>query len=306
MDINYFNSTRILDGGMGQELLRKGLKPKGTLWSAHALIDENFHQLVVDTHLDFINAGADVIVTNTFTTRRIRMQQNQVGHQFNFANEKAGELALKAKKASKKNILIAGSLPAQNDTYLPDERDKNIIEKDFSDQANLLKPFVDFFYLDVLSSIKEVEIALNVAEKINLPVLVGLHIRENGKLSSQETITSVFEKCKSKNWLGLITACTSPEITEIVADEIKELKIPFGFKANLWKKQPLPVGEIVTFDEDGFGENPVDVLGSRDDITGEKFYDFSKRMVDKGATILGGCCETKPFHINAISKLKQI
>ena len=109
-----------------------------------------------------------------------------------------GELDLKAKKASKKNILIAGSLPAQNDTYLPDERDKNIIEKDFSDQANLLKPFIDFFYLDVLSSIKEVEIALNVVEKINLPVLVGLHIRENGKLSSQETITSVFEKCKSK------------------------------------------------------------------------------------------------------------
>ena len=43
---------------MGQELLNKGMKPKGTLWSAHALIDKNCHQLVVDTHLDFINAGA--------------------------------------------------------------------------------------------------------------------------------------------------------------------------------------------------------------------------------------------------------
>ena len=197
-------------------------------------------------------------------------------------------------------------MPAQNDTYLPDERDKNLITKDFYDQATLLKPFVDFFYLDVLSSIREVEIALNVVEKMNLPVLVGLHIRENGSLSSKETITNVFEKCNGKSWLGLITACTSPEITEKVADEIKELKIPFGFKANLWKKQPLPVGEIVTFDKDGFGENPVDVLGSRDDITGKKFYDFSKKMIDKGATILGGCCETKPYHINAISKLKHL
>jgi len=169
-----------------------------------------------------------------------------------------------------------------------------------------LKPFIDFFYLDVLSSIREVKIALSVVEKINLPVLVGLHIRENGKLASGETITNVFEKCKSKSWLGLITACTSPEITENVADEIKELKIPFGFKANLWKKQPLPVGEIVTFDKAGFGANPVDVLGTRDEITGEKFCDFSKMMVDKGATILGGCCETKPSHINAISKLKHI
>ena len=87
---------------------------------------------------------------------------------------------------------------------------------------------------------------------------------------------------------------------------MNDLKIPFGFKANLWKKQPLPVGEIVSFDEDGFGENPVDVLGTRNDITDAKFYDFSKRMVSKGATILGGCCETKPSHINAISKLKHV
>ena len=53
-----------------------------------------------------------------------------------------------------------------------------------------------------------------------------------------------------------------------------------------------------------FGQNPVDVLGSRKNITGEKFCDFSKKMTDKGATILGGCCETKPSHIKAISKLK--
>ena len=306
MNKDYFSKVRILDGGMGQTLLEKGLKAKGSFWSATALIDKKYHQLVIDTHLDFIKSGADVIVTNNFSARRSRTISNNVEEYFEYANEKAGELALKAKEASKKDILIAGSLPAQNDTYLPDERDWSLIKKDFSDQANLLKPFVDFFYLDVLSSIREVEIALNVVEKINLPVLVGLHIRENGTLSSKETITNVFEKCKGKNWLGLITACTSPEITEKVTDEIKELKIPFGFKVNLWKKQPLPVGEIVTFDKDGFGENPVDVLGTRDEITSEKFYDFSKRMVNKGATILGGCCETKPSHINAIAKLKQI
>ncbi len=304
MNKDYFSKIRILDGGMGQTLLEKGLKAKGSFWSATALIDEKYHQLVIDTHLDFIKSGADVIVTNNFSARRSRTISNNVEEHFEYANTKAGELAQKAKEASKKNILIAGSLPAQNDTYLPDERDKKVIEKDFSDQADFLKPFVDFFYLDVLSSIREVEIALNVVEKMNLPVLVGLHIRENGKLSSHETITNVFEKCKSKSWLGLIAACTSPEIIENVADEIKELKIPFGFKANLWKKQPLPVGEIVTFDKDGFGENPVDVLGTRDDFTSQKFYDFSKKMIDKGATILGGCCETKPSHIEAISKLK--
>ena len=306
MDNNYFSKVRILDGGMGQTLLEKGLKAKGSLWSATALIEKKYHQLVIDTHLDFINAGADVIVTNNFSARRSRTLQNNVDEHFNYANQKAGELALKAKEVSKKNILIAGSLPAQFDTYVPDERDQNLIKKDFYDQANLLKPFIDFFYLDVLSSIREIEIALNVVEKMNFPVLIGMHIRENGKLPSGETITKMVETCKSENWLGLIASCVSPEIIENTIDEIKTFKIAFGFKANLWKEQPLPVGEIVRIDAAGFGQNPVDVLGSRFDFTGNKFCDFSQRMVNKGATILGRCCEIKPSHINAISTLKQI
>ena len=289
-------------------LLLKGLKTKGSLWSASALIEKKYHQLVIDTHLDFINSGADVIVTNNFSARRKRMIDNNVEEHFNFANEKAGELALKAKKVSKKNILIAGSLPAQYNTYIPDERDKDLIKKNLYDQAVLLKPFVDFFYLDVLSSIREVEIALNVIERMNLPVLVGVHIKKHSKLPSGESITEMVKKCKSKNWLGLVAACVSPEIIENAIDEIKTLKMPFGFKANLWKEEePLPAHNIIQVDQDyGFGSNPADVLGSRSDFTDNKFCDFSKRMLDKGATILGGCCETKPSHISAISKLKQI
>ena len=306
MNKDYFSKVRILDGGMGQTLLERGLKAKGSFWSATALIDEKYHQLVIDTHLDFIKSGADIIVTNNFSARRKRMIDNKVEEQFDYANEKAGELALKAKEISKKNVLVAGSLPAQNNTYILDDRDKNLIKKDFLDQANLLKPFVDFFYLDVLSSIREVEIALNVVEKINLPVLVGIHIKKNGKLPSGESITEMVKECKSKKWLGLVAACVSPEIIENTVGEIKTLEIPFGFKANLWKEEPLPVHKIVKINkDDGFGENPVDVLGSRTDFTDEVFCNFSKKMVSEGATILGGCCETKPSHISAIAKLKQ-
>ncbi len=117
MDINYFSKTRILDGGMGQELLKRGLKPQGTLWSAAALIEKKYHQLVIDTHLDFINAGADVIVTTTFTARRIRLIQNKCEEHFEYVNTKAVELALKARDISKKNILVAGGLPNQYQTY---------------------------------------------------------------------------------------------------------------------------------------------------------------------------------------------
>ena len=228
MNLSYFSKVRILDGGMGQHMISKGLKPKGSLWSGTALIDKKYHQMVVDAHLDFINSGADVIVTNNFSGRRVRMAQNNVEDLFNYANKKAGELALKAKEISKKNILIAGSLPAQNNTYVLDEREKKIIEKGFYDQAKLIKPFIDFFYLDVMCGSKECEIALNVTEKFNLPVLIGLHIKKNGRLPSDENITEVVKKCKSNNLLGIILACVSPEIVESAANEMKDLKIPFG------------------------------------------------------------------------------
>ena len=83
MNKDYFSKVRILDGGMGQTLLEKGLKAKGSFWSATALIDKKYHQLVIDTHLDFIKSGADVIVTNNFSARRKRMIDNEVEDQFN-------------------------------------------------------------------------------------------------------------------------------------------------------------------------------------------------------------------------------
>ncbi len=307
IDKNFFKKIRILDGGMGQELLARGLKSKGTLWSASSLIEKKFHQLVVDTHLSFINAGADVILTNSFTTRRVRMEQNQVSNLFNFANQKAGELAVKAKEISKKNILIAGSLPAQNDTYQVDKREKSIIEKNFLDQANIITEYIDFFYLDVISSGREVEIALKVIEKLNKPVLVGLHVKKDGKLPSGETITQVVNKYKNNNWLGVITACVSLEIIEKTCDELKKINLPFGFKANLWGvEEPLPVHAFNKAKFDEIGKNPNKTLGKRDDVTGKVFCEFSKKIIKNGATILGGCCETNSSHIEEISKLKFI
>jgi homocysteine S-methyltransferase len=305
MDRNFFKTTKILDGGMGQELLAKGLVSKGTLWSASGLIEEKNHQLVIDTHLEFINAGADVIVTNSFSTRRVRMQQNKVLNLFNFANQKAGELAVKAKEISKKNVLIAGSLPAQNDTYQVDNREREMIEKDFFDQASILAPYIDFFYLDVISSGIELELALNVIKDLNKPVLVGLHIKKDGKLPSKETITEVVKKYKDDNWLGFVAACVSLEIIEKTIHENSKLDIPFGFKANLWgKEEPLPLKNFNTAQFNEMGTNPNIAMGTRKDITGKIFYEFSKKIMKKGATILGGCCETNPDHIKEISKLK--
>jgi len=303
MNINYFSKVRILDGGMGQHLLAKGLKPKGTLWSATALIDKKYHQLIVDAHLDFIKSGAEVITTNNFSARRQRMIQNNVEEHFNYANEKAGELALKAKEVSKKNILVAGSLPAQNNTYISDDRDKNLIKKNFYDQAKLLKKGIDFFYLDVMSSGLECEFALKAIESYNLPVLVGIHLRDNGKLPSGEKIIDIFKKYKNKNWIGIIMACISPGAYELVINDLQKIDIPYGFKINAFKK--IPEGyTVASKDQWGDAGNPNTVLGKNTDLNESKFYEYAKKFKENGATILGGCCEIRPSHIKEISKLK--
>ena len=304
MDKDFFKKTRILDGGMGQELLHKGLKPKGTLWSAHALIDEDCHQLVIDTHLDFINAGAEVIVTSTFTARRNRLIQNDCEKYFEKINIKAVELAQKARDMSKKDILIAGGLPNQKQTYTADlGKDLDTIEKNFCDQAKMLRNGIDFYYLDVMSSGLECEIALKAIESFNLPVLVGVHLRDNGQLPSGEKIENIVKKYKNKNWLGIIMACISPKAYEVVANDLKKIDIAYGFKLNAFKK--IPIGYTVA-SKDAWGNagNPNTVLGTNTDLNESRFYEYAKKFMENGATILGGCCEIRPSHIKEISKLK--
>ena len=95
MDINFFKQTRILDGGMGQELLARGMKPQGSLWSASALLNENYHDLLLNAHLDYIKAGAEVIVTNTFATRRVRLKENKIDNKFEYLIKKLERLQKK-------------------------------------------------------------------------------------------------------------------------------------------------------------------------------------------------------------------
>lgn len=305
MNKDFFKQVRILDGGMGQELHAKGLISMGTLWSASANLEKKFHNLVVDLHLSYINSGADVIVTNTFSARRIRLIQNKVNEHFKYINEQACLLAIKDKDLSKKNILIAGSLPSQSDTYVEDQRKSNEIEKDFLDQATIINPYVDFFYLDVLSSGKELDIASNVAAKLKKPILAGVHLKKNCLLPSGESITEVVKKYKNENWLGLIGACVSPEIVENSIEELREINLPFGFKANLWEiEEPGPQRTFNTAKYDEIGTNPNIAFGKRDKYDPKLFYEFSEKIKEKGATILGGCCETRPSHIEAIAKLK--
>jgi len=301
MDLNFFKKTRILDGGMGQELLARGMKPNGTLWSANALLNEKYHKLLLDTHLDFIKAGAEVIVTTTFTTRKIRLKDNNVENKFEYLNKKAGEIALKAKEKNP-NILIAGGLPPQYLTYEADTREEDEILDNFYDQAKLLNPYVDFFYFDVLSSVREFQIAIKSIKEFNKPYLIGAHISEGKSLPSGEKISEIISKINHEKLLGLILSCVSPENYELNLNEIKNLGIPFGFKLNAFVKTNPKPNYTGAYNQSKTG-NPNEFLGVREDLTPKRMSEFVKKFKDAGATILGGCCETRPEHIKEMSKL---
>ncbi len=300
MDINFFKKIRILDGGMGQELLARGLPSNSTLWSANAILNEEYHPLVLSAHIDFIKAGAEIIVTNTFATRQKRLNDNNIGDKFNYLNKKAGEIALSAKKKFP-HVFVAGGLPPQNLTYEPDERDEDKITENFKDQARILNAYADFFYFDVLSSIKEFKCGISAIKEFKKPYLVGIHISDSTKLPSGEKISEI-KSILDDNLLGVMLSCVSPENYEINLDELKKLNVPFGFKLN---------GFITTKPKDGYTANylktkgnPNRFLGKRKDLTPNKIFEIAKKFKEAGATIIGGCCETGPAHIKEMAKLK--
>ena len=302
MDLNFFKQTRILDGGMGQELLARGMEPNGTLWSANALLQDKYHKLLLDTHIDFIKSGAEVIVTTTFTTRKTRLRDNKVEDKFEYLNKKAGEIAQQAKKLYP-NVLIAGGLPPQYLTYEADPRSDKEIKDDFYNQAKLLNPYIDFFYFDVLSSIKEFRFGIDSIKEFNKPYLIGAHISEGTNLPSGEKIVEIIDSIKHEKLLGILLSCISPENYELNLNEIKNLGVPFGFKLNAFIKTNPKPNYTGAYKKSKTG-NPNEFLGVREDLTPEKMLEFAKKFKNAGATILGGCCETRPSHIKAFASLK--
>ena len=301
MDLNFFKQTRILDGGMGQELLARGMEPYGTIWSANAILNENYHQLLLDTHRDFVKAGAEVIVTTTFTTRRKRLKENNIEDKFEYLNKKAGEIANQLKQEFP-NLLIAGGLPPQELTYEADERNEEEIIKTFNEQAKLLNPYVDFFYFDVWSSIKEFKCGIKAIKEFKKPYLIGIHISEGTALPSGEKISDI-KKIFDDQLLGVMLSCVSPENFEKNLEEIKSLNVPFGFKLNGFMTTKPKNGYTSSYFKNT-GGNPNEFLGQRHDFTPEKIGKIAKKFKDSGATILGGCCETRPSHIKEIAKIK--
>ena len=302
------NKKYLFDGGSGQTLMEMGLETTGDLWSAKALIDKNLHHMVLKMHKDFIRSGSELIVTANFSVRRRLLKRYNLLDSLEIGIRSAGEIALKSKLESNKKIIVAGSLPNQGNTYSPIQFEtEETMYKYFHEVAKILNNYVDIFYLDVLSSIKEIKIALEASKEFNKQILVGAHLRFDGKLPSGESLNDLFKITNQYNCCGIISACVSPEIVELSIPILSKQKLPFGYKMNLFKN--LPTSNKKSFNTEGFEgereyEDPVELLGTRNEEYGiDKYKNFVSNSLDKGVTLIGGCCEIKPRHIEALKTL---
>jgi len=119
--------------------------------------------------------------------------------------------------------------------YRDDNRDNEKIKMNFHEQAIILNPYIDFFYFDVLSSIKEFRLGIEAIKEFNKPYFIGIHISKGTKLPSGETITDLINSINTDKILGIMLSCVSPENYLLNINELKKTGFPFGFKINGFK-----------------------------------------------------------------------
>ena len=284
----------ILDGGMGGELIRRGLSSRTELWSAQALLDAP--EDVLGVHQDFIQAGARMIITNSYSTIPSYLAKLELADRFEELTQVAGQIARDAADGSNHEVLVAGSLPPLSESYRAD-----LVPADeeaapvYEALVRALNPYVDLFMCETMSSVREARNAAQAARKYgeNKPIYVSWTLAESAGtgLRSGESIADAVAAIVDLQPDALLFNCATPESIEVGLRSLRALtETAIGAYPNL-----LHIPEGWTLDD-------PDVPTGHRELSIPDFVDFSQRYVDAGATIIGGCCGIGPGYIEALSK----
>ncbi len=285
----------VMDGSMGNELLTRRSDLVTGLWSAQYLIDAP--ELVKEIHLDYINAGADLIITNTYSTIPSYLSKQKAEDKMPELINLAGKLAREAVKDSKKKVTVAGSLPPLEESYRPDlVIDKEEAVPIYETLIKELTPYVDIFICETMSSIKEMQHVIEALQNLDneKPVWISWSLKEDKKnqLRSGESIKEAFNASASIKPEAYLFNCTDPFAITEGLKELKELtQKPIGGYPNVFN---VPDGWTL--------DNDIQV--SVRDLSVEKFLKFAEEWRNLGATIIGGCCGIGPKFIKALADKK--
>ncbi len=282
-------SPVILDGGMGQELIRRGASGQGVLWSASALIDHP--GTVVAIHEDFIRSGADVISTNSYACIRNNFEPAGLQDHLGPLNQLSAELAHRAREKCARPVSIAGSMGPQNGSYRPDlVGTYEETEALYREQAEFLAPHVDLFICETLSCLTEARAAVVAATSTGLPVWLSWSIADSGPttLRGGASITDAWDDVLDSGVSAVLLNCSPPEaISKAIQQLVSVSDVPAGAYANTF----LPISEKWDY----HGEE--NIPAAREDVTPQVYSDHAADWLAAGASIIGGCCNVGPQYI---------
>lgn len=283
----------LLDGGMGQELLRRSGREPTRMWSAQVMLDEP--ELVRDLHLDFIRAGARVITLNAYSATRSRLDPAGRPELFEPLQAAACAAAVEARELSGEEIRIAGCLPPYQWSYRPDLTPAyDVMLPAYAEIARLQAPHVDLFLCETMATAEEARAAAEAASMTGKPVWVSWNLddKPTGRLRTGETIAEAAAALDGLPVAAVLANCAPPESVAAALPDLAAVGKPFGAYANAFR--PIPTEYTVG--------DTAEMLGAREDLGPEDYATIALGWAEAGASIVGGCCEVGPEHIAAVAR----
>jgi S-methylmethionine-dependent homocysteine/selenocysteine methylase len=281
----------IMDGGTGTELQRRGVPMDGFAWSATAI--DTHAEIVRSVHEDFIRAGADVIITNTYSTARHVLETAGLGERVRALNTRAVVLAQEARAgaAGGRPVAIAGSVSSFRITRTTPER----AEAGYREQAELLaEAGVDLIVLEMMYGPEQAGPAIRAALATGLPTWVGFSCRVAVDGTLEFLDGCPFSSGLSPS-LALLEGLPPGSTAVFVMHTLTEETAPaLDIVLHQWS------GPTGAYAHSGRWADPD--WAFEDMISPEDYLRAAEQWVAMGARIIGGCCGIEPDHIRLLKE----
>lgn len=272
----------ISDGATGTNLMQRGL-PQGTAAEDWVLSNPDG---ILGLHHNFLEAGADIILTCTFGASMPRLEANGLGNHFQAINQAAVNLAKTA--AENYNALVAGSIGPLGQMLKPlGTLEEDDAQRYYQEQAGMLSQAgVDLLIVETQFDLTEAGAAVRGVQAVSdLPLIVSFSF-DRGTRTMMGVSPAKF--ARQMNGLGLTAlGINCGKSLEDNLNALKELadasELPIWFKPN---------AGLPKLDDEG---HPTY------DVTPEFMAAQVQSWTDAGARIMGGCCGTSPAHLKAIA-----
>lgn len=298
----------MLDGGMSRELISLNAPFRQPEWTALSLLEAP--HFVSQVHRNFILAGADVITTNSYAIVPFHIGENRFWESGEQLAALSGQLARGEADRELQNdsrVLIAGSLPPVFGSYEPQKFDAQKAKKYLEVLVRGLTPYVDIWLGETLSVVEEARAVLEVTESSGKPVWIAFTPDDSGQfagplpsLRSGVPIEKVAEWALSARIEALLFNCCRPELLENI------IRITSDVFANTSDREdgssPLIgvyANAFLPRSQD-YAANS-DICGTDDTLTTDAYCDFASSWLDRGASVVGGCCGIGHEHIRALA-----